>query len=197
MKSIRLMLLEQLSEELPKCKLNMSFNQVPLNIPSKVLELYLFDTVFKDNLNKLFELIENKDNLEDRLKEVNQRINKPKLLHSHIQVELDNNRFISTELYRMYIDELYNKHTDIKVYIIDTNTAIETDLRMSYKKPMLHRFLNLENDIVIAKEEFRKTILRDKVLNNVTFVESDVIGVDKLFESLKRELGEEELSWLE
>ena len=191
------MLLEQLSEELPKCKLNMSFNQVPLNIPSKVLELYLFDTVFKDNLNKLFELIENKDNLEDRLKEVNQRINKTKLLHSHIQVELDNNRFISTELYRMYIDELYNKHPDIKVYVIDTNTAIETDLRMSYKKPMLHRFLNLENDIVIAKEEFRKTILRDKVLNNVTFVESDVIGVDKLFESIKRELREEELSWLE
>ena len=191
------MLLEQLSEELPKCKLNMSFNQVPLNIPSKVLELYLFDTVFKDNLNKLFELIENKDNLEDRLKEVNQRINKLKLLHSHIQVELDNNRFISTELYRMYIDELYNKHPDIKVYVIDTNTAIETDLRMSYKKPILHRFLNLENDIVIAKEEFRKTILRDKVLNNVTFVESDVIGVDKLFESLKRELREEELSWLE
>ena len=191
------MLLEQLSEELPKCKLNMSFNQVPLNIPSKVLELYLFDTVFKDNLNKLFELIENKDNLEDRLKEVKQRINKPKLLHSHIQVELDNNRFISTELYRMYIDELYNKYPDIKVYVIDTNTAIETDLRMSYKKPILHRFLNLENDIVIAKEEFRKTILRDKVLNNVTFVESDVIGVDKLFESLKRELREEELSWLE
>ena len=178
------MLLEQLSEELPKCKLNMSFNQVPLNIPSKVLELYLFDTVFKDNL-------------EDRLKEVNQRINKPKLLHSHIQVELDNNRFISTELYRMYIDELYNKHPDIKVYVIDTNTAIETDLRMSYKKPILHRFLNLENDIVIAKEEFRKTILRDKVLNNVTFVESDDIGVDKLFESLKRELREEEISWPE
>ena len=197
MKDIRHLALSQLSEEIPKCKLNMSFNQVPLNIPSKVLELYLFDTVFKDNLNKLFELIENKDNLEDRLKEVNQRINKTKLLHSHIQVELDNNRFISTELYRMYIDELYNKHPDIKVYVIDTNTAIETDLRMSYKKPMLHRFLNLENDIVIAKEEFRKTILRDKVLNNVTFVESDVIGVDKLFESIKRELREEELSWLE
>lgn len=191
------MLLEQLSEELPKCKLNMSFNQVPLNIPSKVLELYLFDPVFKDNLNKLFELIENQDNLEDRLKEVKQKIEKPKLLHSHIQVELDRNRFISTELYRMYIDELYNTCPGIKVYVIDTNTAIETDLRMSYKKPMLHRFLNIKDDIVIAKEEFRKIILKDKVLNNVTFVESDVIGVDKLFESLRRELREEELSWLE
>ena len=65
MKVIREILLQKFSDELPKEILNRPFTQVPLNIPSRVLELYKFDMEFKKRLDALYELIEEWENIED------------------------------------------------------------------------------------------------------------------------------------
>lgn len=199
MKIIREILIQKFSDELPKEILNRPFTQVPLNIPSRVLELYKFDMEFKRRLDSLYELIEEWENIDDIAIQTlgDLHYQEKKLLSEHRKNRLHNNPFINIELHRRLVEKEIKENPDRKVYLIDSVTAIETDLNLSYSKKLVHRYMPLTNEIIVAHNNFKPVLERGKRFKNITYVKYKTVGLDELFQALKEKINEEELKWLE
>ena len=192
---LRHILLDVFTQQIPKYKLDKIFTQVPMEIPSWVLELYQTKE-FKGYLDQLYELAEQKDNLFELAEKVEYTHETIKLLHSHLLHRHHQNEFISTEIHRIFIDNIVRNSGNLTVLLVDPTSTLVTDLRLSKAEHTTSNNLDFKDSIVIAKKEFEGK-LGKRGFNNITYVNYPTVGLTEMYEHLRKLLAEEELEWLE